>query len=187
MILRRFPRSPRLRSFLTLRAPPNLASKTILCVRLSIHNILGLSPSGHRPPPSPTLCLFLSLVAAACRRCRSGSPLRHISGGRKTPVSAFKISLMAAATDRADRPTERPTAFPKCCDETQRKECFSAFVPFLRLGKPFYAACMQQRLEFNRCLHVRKDFSPIGGAQCDSRLVVDCSRDACAFPFAVIG
>ena len=26
---------------------------------------------------------------------------------------------------------------------------------------------MQQRLEFNRCLHVRKGFSPIGGAQCE--------------------
>ena len=141
-----------------------------------------------RPPPSALPHpLPLPVLGRRCRRCRSGSPLRHISGGRKTPVSAFKISLMAAATDRADRPTERPTAFPKCCDETQRKECFSAFAPFLRLGKPFYAACMQQRLEFNRSLHVRKDFSPIGGAQCDSRLVVDCSRDACAFPFAVIG
>ena len=47
------------------------------CPSPSLHIILGLSR------PHPVL--------------RRRSPLPHISGGRKTPVSAFKISLMAAA------------------------------------------------------------------------------------------
>ena len=80
---------------------PTSPPREILCVRPSIHNILGLSPSAL-PNPLP-----LPVLGRRCRRCRSGSPLRHISGGRKTPVSAFKISLMAAATDRADRATEQ--------------------------------------------------------------------------------
>lgn len=74
----------RFRHFVPLPTSP---PKEILCVRPSIHNILGLSPSAL-PNPLP-----LPVLGRRCRRCRSGIPLRHISGGRKTPVSAFKISL----------------------------------------------------------------------------------------------
>ena len=53
---------------------------------------VSLPPSLISPYYSRSLSLSLSLSLPVFRR---RSPLPHISGGRKTPVSAFKISLMA--------------------------------------------------------------------------------------------
>ena len=112
------------------------------------------------PNVSPSILFPLSLAPSfslSLPVLRRRSPLPHISGGgRKTPVSAFKISLMAATAARARAVATDSTecAFvseqPRCNGEKRLLPTHSlSFRPFI-----------PQSLPFNRCLSAFRDFWP---------------------------